>query len=64
MAGRPLARPEVSALADHIRALLADPDANLGHSARLRWEGALTAVEYVLGRTPSLVSEDQDSFVI
>ena len=64
MAGRPLTRSEVTALAEHVRALLHDPDANLTRNARLRWEGALTAVEYVLGRTPTLISEDPERFVL
>ncbi len=64
MAGRPLTRSEISALADQVRALLHDPDANLSRSARLRWEGALTAIEYVLGVTSTLISEDPDRFVL
>jgi len=55
---RPLTRAETAAFADSIRALLADPDANLGRDARLRWEGALTAVEAVLGKAPSLATDD------
>ena len=64
MPGRPLTRSEVTLFADHVRALLDDPDANLTRNARLRWEGVLTAVEYVLGMTPSLVFEDPDRFVL
>ena len=36
-------------LAKSIRQLLDDPDAYLTRDARLRWEGALTALETVLG---------------
>ena len=45
-------------LAESIRALLADPDAHLTRDGRLRWEGALTAVEAVLGKCPSLLAEN------
>jgi len=55
---RPLTRVETAAFADSIRALLADPDANLSRDARLRWEGALTAIEAVLGKAPSLFADE------
>jgi hypothetical protein len=51
---RPLRRPEIEKFAESIRALLADTDANPSRDARLRWEGALTALERVLGQEPSL----------
>jgi len=53
----PLTRAETTAFADSVRAILADPDANLSRDARLRWEGALTALEAVLGRAASLTSD-------
>jgi len=53
---RPFTRAETAAFADSIRALLGDTDANLSRDARLRWEGALTALEAVLGKAPSLVA--------
>ncbi len=40
---------EAKVLAASIRCLLTDPDAALTRDARLRWEGALTALEVVLG---------------
>ena len=64
MAGRPVTRSEFAAFAESVRALLTDPDANLSRSARLRWEGALTAVEYLLGMTPSLISVDPERFLL
>jgi hypothetical protein len=41
-------------LAEEIRALLAEPQAALSRDARLRWEGAVTILEVVLGDRPSL----------
>ena len=38
-----------------IRALLADPEADLNEPMRRRWEGALAALEAVLGEPSSLV---------
>jgi hypothetical protein len=55
-----LSRDEVAKLADSVRRLLADPDTRLSRDARLRWEGALTALETVLGQAPTLVREDLD----
>lgn len=46
---RPLPRHEVEKLADALRDLLADPDAGLKDNERRRWEGALVALEVVLG---------------
>lgn len=51
---RTLTWAEVEAAADAIVELLADPAADLTHDARLRWEGALTALEIIAGRVPSL----------
>jgi hypothetical protein len=53
--GRPLSRAEIGKLADSIRTLLADPDADINEPMRRRWEGALTALEAVLGERLSLV---------
>jgi hypothetical protein len=49
---------EVAAFADGIRALLDDPGADLSPSRRMRWEGAPTALDYVLGRSRSLIDEE------
>jgi hypothetical protein len=57
---KPLTRGQVEALADEVRSILADPDAGLSTSARLRWQGALTALEVVLGERPSLASLDDE----
>ena len=51
---------EVVRMVADIRALLADPDARLSPTARHRWEGALTALEVVLGERPSLAREVAD----
>ncbi len=49
---------KTTALAESIRAILADPDAALSPQARARWEGALTALEWVLGVPTSMPIED------
>ena len=54
---RPLSRPEIDAMAEGVQALLADSDAGLSPDRRLRWEGALAALEAVLGQRSSLVDE-------
>lgn len=51
---KPLFRAEQEKMVQSIRLLLKDPDAHLTRDARLRWEGALTALEVVLGETPTL----------
>ena len=48
-------RVEIEDLTASIRALLADPDAGLNEPMRRRWEGALAALEAVLGEETSLV---------
>ena len=53
VASRPLTRAEVGELTDCIRQLLADPDARLTEATRERWQGALTALEAVLGEPPA-----------
>ena len=53
--GRPLNRTEIGHLAGSIRALLTDPEADLNELQRRRWEGALVALETVLGEKSSLV---------
>jgi hypothetical protein len=55
---RPLPRAEVDQMAEAIRALLDDPDAGLSRDGRLRWEGALAALEAVL-RSPSSLVDDE-----
>ena len=59
---RPLNRSQVAELADRITELLADPDIRLAPSTRTRWEGALTALAYVLGDLDRLPLEDPDRF--
>ena len=49
---------EIEALAASIRRLLEDRDADLSRDATLRWQGALTALEVVLGEPPSLAIAD------
>ena len=61
MAG-PLNRSQIADLVDRITELLADPDANLSPSTRTRWEGALTALAFVLGNLDRLPLEDPDRF--
>lgn len=53
--GRPMTRAEIEQLANSIRTLLADPDAGINEPMRRRWEGALAALEAVLGERSSLV---------
>lgn len=48
----------MEALAASITELLADPGAGLSPVARARWEGALTAVEVVLGRAPTAAGDE------
>jgi len=48
-------RSEIEALAASIKALLTDPDSGLNDPLRRRWEGALAALETVLGDESSLV---------
>lgn len=52
--GRSLTRSETAELAESIRRLLADPDAGLTDLVRRRWEGALAALEVVLGERSTL----------
>lgn len=52
---RPLTRTEIEKFAESIRVLLADPDADLNEPFRRRWEGALAALEAVLGENSTLV---------
>jgi hypothetical protein len=54
---KPLSKVDTMALADDIRNLLADPDADLTATTRARWEGALAALETVLGERSSLVED-------
>jgi len=62
MGARPLVRKEIEALADEIAGLLADPDAKLAWDTRLRWEGALTVLERILGRAPTLSPDPSGDF--
>jgi hypothetical protein len=55
---RPLTRVETAALADDIRQLLADPDRGLSALSQARWQGALAALEAVLGLTTTLLDDD------
>ena len=56
---RPMTRPEIEKFADSVRAVLADPDAGLNEFERRRWEGALAALEAVLGEPSTLVDNFQ-----
>lgn len=51
---RMLTRQEAEGLAEGIAGLLDDLNADLTPMARARWEGALTAVEIILGRAPTV----------
>lgn len=56
---RLLPRTEIVALADAVRRRLSDPDAGpLSPVERARWQGALVALETVLGQPPSLLDGD------
>ncbi len=55
MVTRPMRRNEIEELAASIRALLADHDGGINEPLRRRWEGALVALEAVLGERSSLV---------
>lgn len=64
MSERPLNRAQVRDLADQITSLLADPDAGLTAATRARWEGALTALAYVLGDLNRLPVDDPSHFYL
>lgn len=51
----PMRRADIEKLANSIRALLTDPDADIKEPLRRRYEGALAALEAVLGQRSSLV---------
>jgi hypothetical protein len=51
----PMSPEEITRLATSIRGLLDDPDNGLSEPERRRWEGALAALEAVLGWKSSLV---------
>jgi hypothetical protein len=53
--GRSMRRAEIEELAISIRAFIADPQADPNEPMRRRWEGALAALEAVLGERSSLV---------
>jgi hypothetical protein len=55
---KPLTKSETAALVSEIHELLSDPDVSLSVITRARWEGALSALEAVLGLRPSIVVED------
>jgi hypothetical protein len=48
-------RADIEQLAASVRSLLADPEGAINDLQRRRWEGALTALEAVLGERSSLV---------
>lgn len=58
----PLDRSQVVDLADRIAELLADPEVHLSPSTRNRWQGALSALAYVLGDLDRLPTEDPERF--
>jgi hypothetical protein len=49
---------EVEQLVDSVRGMLADPQAGLNDNERRRWEGALIALEVVLGERDMPVIEE------
>ncbi|HEY3844326.1 MAG TPA: hypothetical protein VGL48_13835 [Acidimicrobiales bacterium] len=49
---------------DRIRGVLSDPHAGLSTAARHRYEGALTALEAVLGEAPSLILDEPERFLL
>jgi len=54
---RALKRSEIEELATSVRAILEDPDAGLTEVLRRRWEGALIALEVVLGEGISVLDD-------
>ena len=50
-------------MAASIRGLLADSDADINEPLRRRWEGALVALEAVLGEKTSLVDNLEMDFL-
>ncbi len=50
-----MTRAEIARFADALALVLADGEVGMTEAERLRNEGALTALEIVLGRSPSLV---------
>ncbi len=58
-----MGRGEIEELAASIRHLLDDPDADLTEPLRRRWEGALVALEVVLGVRSSL-AEDLEAEIL
>jgi hypothetical protein len=56
-------RNEIEDLAGSIRALLTDPAAAMNEPLRRRWEGALVALEAVLGEKTSLVHNLEMDFL-
>jgi len=57
-----LSQDETEKLAEAIRRLLVDPDARISQVARYRWEGALAALEAVLGGSTTLPVSDPERF--
>jgi hypothetical protein len=57
---KPLTTAEIEELAASVKALLDDRDARLTQTSRARWEGALAALEAVLGLRSSLVGDDPE----
>lgn len=55
--GRPMGRGEIEELAGSIRSMLDDPEADLNELMQRRWEGALAALDAVLGERSSLVED-------
>jgi len=54
---------EIQELASSIRALLDEPEADLNEPTRRRWEGALAALEAVLGERSTLVDNFLDDLL-
>lgn len=53
-----LPRAEIASLAESIRLVLGDGNADLSPARRARLEGALTALEVALGQPSSLLNAD------
>jgi hypothetical protein len=59
---RPLTRSEIRDLSDRIVGLLSDPSADLSSETRARWEGAASALAWVLGEANRLPVSDPERF--
>jgi hypothetical protein len=58
-----MSQTEIEGLASSIRALLDEPEAHLNEPTKRRWEGALAALEAVLGERSTLVDNFLDDLL-